>query len=109
MPKRYKEEGVIEFMGWKIKNGSWQNEPCNLQHVAISYFEELFTSDMVRSEGKVIRSVEQKVRDGENAELIHPFSDEKIRSVVFQIPATNHLGLMVLLPAFFRTIGRLWE
>lgn len=64
--------------GLEDKNGIWQNEPCNLQHVAISYFEELFTFDMVRSEGEVIQIVEQKVGDSENAELIHSFSDEEI-------------------------------
>jgi hypothetical protein len=65
--------------------GNWQDVPTDMEHMAKSYFQELFTRDPSLNLDDLIELTKEKFIDAMNGELCRDFSDEEIDDALFQI------------------------
>jgi hypothetical protein len=67
-------------------------DPVELQQMAQTFYEDLYTSESTSGMDEVLASVLVLVTADMNAKLIAPFGDKEIKEALFQIYPTKALG-----------------
>jgi hypothetical protein len=71
----------------KLKDGTgvWKDVPTDMELMATSYFQELFTRGHLLNADNLINLTEEKVTSDMNDNLCKEFTDEEISDALFQI------------------------
>jgi hypothetical protein len=69
----------------KDSDGIWKDQPPDMENMALSYFQELFTKDPSLNSEELIGLTQGKVTPEMNHDLCRDFSDEEIGDALFQI------------------------
>jgi hypothetical protein len=79
----------------KIKDdeGVWQEVPSDMERMATSYFQELFTRDPSLNSDDLIDLTQPKVTSMMNDELCKDFTDDEIGDALFQIGPLKSPGV----------------
>ena len=64
-------------------DGSWCNVPTEMERMASSYFQELYTKDPTLNPGPVLDCIESRVTADMNESLCAPFSEKEISDALF--------------------------
>jgi hypothetical protein len=69
----------------KDSEGVWQDSPTDMERMATSYFQELFTRDPSLNSDDLIAMIPEKVTEAMNMDLCKDFTEEEISDALFQI------------------------
>jgi hypothetical protein len=69
----------------KCDDGTWNEVPSDMERMATSYFQELFTRDPSLNADRLLDMVQEKVNSEMNADLCRDFMAEEISDALFQI------------------------
>ncbi|XP_075492415.1 uncharacterized protein LOC142530463 [Primulina tabacum] len=92
----------------KDVNGNWQEEQSSICEVVHNYFQNLFSEvNNTPNEGLMegLDEVQPCVMNGQNEEMLKPFTTEEFREAGFDMKADKSPGLDGFNPAFFQ---RFW-
>lgn len=70
----------------------WQEDRSGMEEVVVSYFQKLFTSNEEGNFDEILSHVNPSVTEEMNNSLDCPFTDEEIKSAVFQMHLTKVPG-----------------
>jgi hypothetical protein len=91
----------------KDNEGVWQEVPSDMERMATSYFQELFTRDPSLNSDDLIDLTQPKVTSMMNDELCKDFIDDEIGDALFQIGPLKAPRVDGFSACFFREIGEL--
>jgi hypothetical protein len=87
----------------KDDDGVWQSVPSDMERMATSYFQELFTRDPPSlNPDMLLDMVQEKVTLQMNADLCRDFTDEEIGDALFQIGPLKAPGVDGFLVRFYQ-------
>ncbi|KAK1621216.1 hypothetical protein QYE76_026733 [Lolium multiflorum] len=69
----------------KDNEGVWKDTPTEMERMALTYFQELFTRDPMLNSDDLIGLTRGKVTNAMNDDLCRDFTDEEIGDALFQI------------------------
>ncbi|XP_062021216.1 uncharacterized protein LOC133737727 [Rosa rugosa] len=86
------------------EDGVWQNDPSEIKRLLMSYFTQVFSTEGVDRDAlnEVIAATPVKVTDWMNAELTKPYTDEEIRTTLFQMHPSKSPGPDGMTPFFYQ-------
>ena len=93
------------ILGIWDKDGNWCGDQDSIAKVAISYFEEIYSTSFPSQIENVIDPIPAKVTNGMNSELSKAFTREEVVSALKQLHPQNRLVLMVCQHSSFKSIG----
>lgn len=99
------------ILGIEDNRRSWQTKDARMEEIICQYFEEILTSTnpSLHDMEKALSCVEAKVIYDMNNKLTAPFSEQEIRSVLFQLNPSKALGLDNFSGLFFfKNFGFHW-
>jgi hypothetical protein len=80
----------------KDLDGAWKDSPSDMERMANSYFQELFTRDPTLQPDALLNLTHEKVTPDMNIDLCKDFSDEEIGDALFQIGPLKAPGVDAL-------------
>ncbi|KAM0896212.1 hypothetical protein ACQ4PT_023338 [Festuca glaucescens] len=86
-------------------DGSKCDDVEGIKGMVHEFYEQLFTSEVIPSMEEVLEAILAKVSDQMNEHLCSPYSDEEIRSALFQMGPTKAPGLMASRLSSTRSTG----
>jgi hypothetical protein len=91
----------------RLKNaeGVWQEAPSDMERMATSYFQELFTRDPQLNYDELIGLLQERVTAEMNDSLCKEFSEEEIGDALFQIGPLKAPGIDGFLHGFTSATG----
>lgn len=89
----------------------WFEDDDGLEHVVTSYFTDMFSANDVDTNAlyKVLHAIQPCVTEDMNLMLHAPYSEEEVKTALFQMYPTKSPGPDGMPPLFFHTIGMLLE
>ncbi|XP_024172054.1 uncharacterized protein LOC112178075 [Rosa chinensis] len=74
--------------------GEWQTESAAIQHMILEYYEQVFRTETVNDDAisTIFRATPMKVTPYMNDELTFPYSDEEIKTALFQMHPSKSPG-----------------
>ncbi|KAM0911782.1 hypothetical protein ACQ4PT_013257 [Festuca glaucescens] len=69
----------------KDTDGTWRDAPTDMERMARSYFQELFTCDPSLSADELLSLIQEKVTTKMNDDLCKDVTDDEISDAIFQI------------------------
>ena len=82
--------------------GVWLTDEGRVAIIAEEYYRELFTSNNPMHMDKVLDSVDRVVTDGMNESLVQPYTEEEVRTALFQMHPSKTPGPNGMSPFFFQ-------
>ncbi|CAM8926103.1 unnamed protein product [Rhodiola kirilowii] len=89
--------------------GRSHTEPNDLQHVAVSYFQAIFSSTVVLVDTEIMESLQSippRITEDHNRMLVEPYSESEIKRALFQLYPYKAPGLDGFPAGFFQ---KFWE
>jgi hypothetical protein len=77
----------------KDDDGIWQEVPSDMERMATSYFQELFTRDPSLNPDDLVAMTQPKVTEQMNEDLCKDFTDDEIGDALFQIGPLKAPGI----------------
>lgn len=95
-----------EIMALKQTDGSWCNEPDQLKHMAVEYFQKLYAADGVARGQEVVLPSYAVLSEADREWLMQPVTKEEVRRAVCSMGAFKAPGPDGIQPFFFQ---RFWH
>jgi hypothetical protein len=86
----------------KDDEGVWHDVPMDMERMATSYFQQLFTKDPSLNSETLVNLTREKITTEMNDSLCKDFSDEEIGVALFQIGPLKALGVDSFPARFFQ-------
>lgn len=90
------------IIGLHDENGIWSDEDKNIQHIAVSYFKNLFTSTNPRDFESSLKEVKTTITDQVNEFLTAPATEKEVRDALFMMHPEKAPGPDGMTALFFQ-------
>ncbi|KAG7585995.1 Reverse transcriptase zinc-binding domain [Arabidopsis thaliana x Arabidopsis arenosa] len=90
------------IIGLHDENGIWSDEDKNIQHIAVSYFENLFTSTNPQEFEEALKEVKTTITDQVNEFLTAPATEKEVRTALFMMHPEKAPGPDGMTALFFQ-------
>lgn len=87
--------------GLRDSTGQWQTEDEKVEEIIVDYFQHLFTSSHPHNTEQILKTMDRRVSDRMNANLMREFCAEEVKAALFQMHPTKAPGLDGMPALFF--------
>ena len=89
-------------MGLYDREGEWYTDEEKIASIAEEYYKHLYTSSPSLDMDDVIESVDRVVTEGMAQSLTHPYTEEEVKTTLFQMHPSKSQGPNGMSPFFFQ-------